>query len=436
MNETARSVAGRSEQLRRKAQRVMPGGVSSPVRAFGDVGGEPFFVDRAEGSRLMDVDGREYVDLVMSWGALLLGHAHPSIVAAVQEQARRGMAYGVTSGREVELAELVRELVPSVEMVRFVCSGTEATMSALRLARAATRRDLVIKFAGGYHGHADAFLVSAGADAPTSGVPESPGVTAAAAANTRVARYNDLDSVAAIFAANPDRVACVIVEPVLGNASLVPPADKFLKGLRRICSERGALLVFDEVMTGFRVAEGGAQARYDVRPDLTTLGKILGGGLPAAAYGGPRELMERVAPAGPVFQGGTMSGNPLAMAAGIVQLLHVRESRPIDALEQNGRVIVDAFLDQASRLGIPAWGDAIGGMFGLHLVDGPVRDSEHASRADRDLYARFFRAALERGVFLPPSPLEACFLSVAHDNDDVGFVAERVGEALAAAIES
>src|SRR5688500_870531 len=298
----------------------MPGGVSSPVRAFRAVGAEPFFVDRALGARLMDVDGHEYVDLVMSWGALLLGHAHPSIVAAVQEQAQRGMTYGASSGREVELAELIRELVPSVEMVRFVSSGTEATMSALRLARAATGREVVIKFAGCYHGHADAFLVQAGSGIATLGLPDSPGVPASVAAQTMVAPYNDLDAVKAIFGANPGQVACVFVEPIVGNGGLIPPADGFLAGLRRLCSEHGALLVFDEVMTGFRVAEGGAQARYDVRPDLTTLGKVMGGGLPAAAYGGSRELMERIAPAGPVYQAGTLSGNPVAMAAGLATL--------------------------------------------------------------------------------------------------------------------
>ncbi|HUF13154.1 MAG TPA: glutamate-1-semialdehyde 2,1-aminomutase [Longimicrobiales bacterium] len=429
-----RSAAGSSEQLRRKALRVMPGGVSSPVRAFGAVGGKPFFVDHASGSRLMDVDGREYVDLVMSWGALLLGHAHPSIVAAVQEQADRGMSYGVTSGREVELAELIRELVPSVEMVRFVSSGTEATMSAVRLARAATDRDLIIKFAGCYHGHADAFLVQAGSGVATLGLPDSPGVPTAVAAATLVARYNDLDEVGALFAAHPDRIACVIVEPVVGNGGLIPPADGFLAGLRRLCDDAGALLIFDEVMTGFRVAEGGAQARYGVRPDLTTLGKVLGGGLPAAAYGGSRELMERVAPSGPVYQAGTLSGNPLAMAAGIAQLLYVRESRPIAALEASGRQIVDAVLDRARTLGVPAWGEAVGGMFGLHLVEGPVRDFEQASAVDRALFARFFDAALRRGVFLPPSPFEACFLSVAHTPDDVDFVAQALAGALVEAV--
>ena len=433
--EIVRTAVGGSEQLRRKAERVMPGGVSSPVRAFGAVGGTPFFVDHAAGSRIMDVDGREYVDLVMSWGALLLGHAHPSIVAAVQEQAKRGTSYGASSGREVELAELIRALVNSVEMVRFVSSGTEATMSAVRLARAFTGRELILKFAGCYHGHADAFLVQAGSGVATLGLPDSPGVPAAVAAGTLVARYNDLESVAALFAEHTDRIACVIVEPVVGNGGFIPPADGFLQGLRRQCDEAGALLVFDEVMTGFRVAEGGAQTLYDVRPDLTTLGKIMGGGLPAAAYGGRRELMERVAPGGPVYQAGTLSGNPLAMVAGITQLLYVRETRPIAALQAGGRTIVDAVVDEAKRLGVPAWGDAIGGMFGLHFVDGPVRDFEQASAVDRALFGRYFRAALARGVFLPPSPFEASFLSVAHTAADIEFVAENLRGALREAVQ-
>ena len=307
-------------------------------------------------------------------------------------------------------------------------------MSALRLARAVTGRDILIKFSGCYHGHADAFLVQAGSGVATLGLPDSPGVPAAVTATTLVARYNNLDDVRALFAANPGRVACVIVEPVVGNGGFIPPADGFLPGLRELCSEHGGLLIFDEVMTGFRVAEGGAQARYEVRPDITTMGKVLGGGLPAAAYGGSREIMEQIAPAGPVYQAGTLSGNPLAMAAGIVQLLHVRESRPIDALEEKGRIIVNAFLDQAQRLGIPAWGEAIGGMFGLHLVDGPVRDFEQASAVDRELFARFFRAALARGVFLPPSAFEACFVSVAHTQDDIGQAAEAISGALVEAV--
>lgn len=433
--EIVRNAVGGSEQLWRKAQRVMPGGVSSPVRAFGAVGGEPFFVDHAAGCRIMDVDGREYVDLVMSWGALLLGHAHPSIVAAIQEQAKRGTSYGASSGREVELAELIRELIASVEMVRFVSSGTEATMSAVRLARAVTGRELILKFAGCYHGHADAFLVQAGSGVATLGLPDSPGVPAAVAAGTLVARYNDLDAVAGLFAEHADRIACVIVEPVVGNGGFIPPAQGFLQGLRRQCDDAGALLVFDEVMTGFRVAEGGAQTLYDVRPDLTTLGKIVGGGLPAAAYGGRRELMERIAPAGPVYQAGTLSGNPLAMAAGITQLLYVRETRPIAALQATGRTIVDAVVDEAKRLGVPAWGDATGGMFGLHFVEGPVRDFEQASAVDRELFGRYFRAALARGVFLPPSPFEASFLSVAHTPADVEFVAENLRGALREAVQ-
>lgn len=419
-----------SARLFQRAQQVTPGGVNSPVRAFRSVGGEPFFVDHAAGARLFDVDRNGYLDYVMSWGALMLGHAHPAVVRALQDAIPRGTSYGVPSGAEVELAQLVVESVPSVEMVRFVNSGTEATMSALRLARAATGRDVVVKFDGCYHGHADYFLVRAGSGVATLGLPDSPGVPTAATALTRVVAYNDLDALRALFAAEGDTIACVIVEPVVGNAGFITPDDGFLEGVRALTREYGALLIFDEVMTGFRVALGGAQERFDVSPDLTTLGKVIGGGLPVGAYGGSRALMERVAPAGPVYQAGTLSGNPLAMAAGIAQLLFLRESDPYEQLEMSARMLVDGVVDAAHDLDLPAWGGALGGMFGWHFVDGPVRTFADASAVDRTFFARFHRACLARGIFLPASPFEAMFISAVHTRGDIAFTIEQVAAAL------
>jgi glutamate-1-semialdehyde 2,1-aminomutase len=409
---------------------LMPGGVNSPVRAFGRVGGEPFFVDRAEGAMLHDVDGRAYIDYVMSWGALLLGHAHPSVTRALSEAVRRGTSYGAPAGCEVELAELVVDLVPSIEMVRFVNSGTEATMSAVRLARAATSRDLILKFNGCYHGHGDAFLVQAGSGVATLGLPDSPGVPAALAELTLSVPFNDTDAVRAVFAQHGERIACVIVEPIVGNAGFIPPRDGFHELLREITTAHGALLIFDEVMTGFRVALGGAQERFDITPDLTTLGKVIGGGLPVGAYGGRRDLMERVAPSGPVYQAGTLSGNPLAMAAGIAQLLFLRELRPHDELEAQASRILDALGGRAAELGVPFWGDAAGAMFGWHFVDGPVHDFAAAARADGDLFRRFFRGCLSRGLFLPASPFEAAFISAAHTSDIVDTTIEQMVSAL------
>lgn len=425
---------GVAGDLRARAQRLMPGGVSSPVRAFGSVGGEALFVDSARGAWLRDVDGNDYIDYIQSWGALLLGHAHPSVVAAVRDAAGRGTSFGACSGAEVELAELVCGMMPSVEMVRFVNSGTEATMSALRLARAATGRGLVLKFSGCYHGHGDPFLVRAGSGVATLGLPNSPGVPDAVAAQTLVARFNDLAAVEALLEEHPEEVACIIAEPVMGNGGLVPPAPGFLTGLRELCDRHGALLILDEVMTGFRLAAGGAQQRYDVRADLTTLGKIVGGGLPVGAYGGRRDLMEQVAPSGPVYQAGTLSGNPLAMAAGIAQLLHAREAEPYAELERSGQRIIDALAATAGQRGLPFWGAAVGGMFGFHFVDGPVRDFEQASGTDRELFGRFHQAAMRRGVLLPPSPFEACFMSSAHVDPIVGDTAGRLSEALEEAL--
>lgn len=421
-------------RLFRRAQELIPGGVNSPVRAFRAVGGDPFFVDHASGSRIYDVDGNEYIDYVLSWGPLLVGHAHPTVRRAIEDAVARGTSYGAPNGAEVELAELVVSMVPSVEMVRFVSSGTEATMSAVRLARGATGRDLILKFTGCYHGHADSFLVQAGSGVATLGLPNSPGVPAALAELTLTVPFNDIEAVREVFARRGDQIACVIVEPVVGNAGLIPPADGFLQGLRAMTREHGALLIFDEVMTGFRVALGGAQARFGVEPDLTTLGKVIGAGLPVGAYGGKRELMERIAPAGPIYQAGTLSGNPLAMAAGIAQLLFVRESDPYAELEAKGRHLVNALGEEAAALGVPLWGDALGGMWGFHFTEGPVRSFEAARQADTALFGRFFRASLQAGVFLPASAFEASFMSTAHSDADIEITAERLRSALREAV--
>jgi glutamate-1-semialdehyde 2,1-aminomutase len=423
-----------SAALFARAQELMPGGVSSPVRAFRKVGGEPFFTVRGEGARLYDADGRSYIDFVMSWGALLMGHAHPLIVAALHDAAQRGTSFGTPSEGEVTLAVLIRECMPAVEMLRFVNSGTEATMSALRLARAATGRERVVKFSGCYHGHADSFLVQAGSGVATLGLPDSPGVPASLAALTLTAPFNDLDAVNALFEKAGEQIACVIVEPVCGNAGYIPAVPGYLEGLRTITSRYGALLIFDEVMTGFRVALGGAQARYGVVPDLTTLGKVIGGGMPVAAYGGRRDLMERMAPLGPVYQAGTLSGNPLAMAAGIAQVSWLRDHDPYAELEATTLRLVNGIVAMAHDAGIPAWGGAQGGMGGWFFREGPVRNFEEARAIDANLFARFFHACLRRGVFLPPSPFEALFLSTAHSAEDIDNVLDEMQAALAEAL--
>ncbi len=419
-----------SSRLFQRAQQLIPGGVNSPVRAFRRVGADPFFVDHAAGARLFDVDRRAYIDYVMSWGALMLGHAHPAIVRALSDAVTRGTSYGAPSGSEVELAELVTEMVPSIEMVRFVNSGTEATMSALRLARAATGREVVVKFEGCYHGHADYFLVKAGSGVATFGLPDSPGVPRAAAELTRTVAYNDADALRALFAAEGERIACVIIEPVVGNSGFIPPVPGFLESVRAITREYGALLIFDEVMTGFRVAAGGAQQRFGIDPDLTTLGKVIGGGLPVGAYGGRRALMERIAPAGPVYQAGTLSGNPLAMAAGIAQLLFLRESEPHAEMERLAQRLVDGVTHAARALDLPAWGGALGAMFGWHFAPGPVRTFADAQAVDLEFFARFYRACLKRGIFLPASPFEAMFLSTAHTEADIEQTIEQLDAAM------
>jgi glutamate-1-semialdehyde 2,1-aminomutase len=425
------ATAPASGALFARARKLIPGGVSSPVRAFRKVGGEPFFVARAAGAHLEDVDGRRYIDYVMSWGALLLGHADRRIVRAVVAAARDGTSYGAPCPGEVVLAEAVARLVPSVERVRFVNSGTEATLSALRLARAATGRDLLLKFSGNYHGHGDSFLVQAGSGVATLGLPDSPGVPAGLAALTLTAPFNDVDAVHEHFARHGHRIACVMVEPVCGNAGFIPPADGFLEALRAVTDAYGTVLVFDEVMTGFRVAAGGAQARFGVTPDLTTLGKVIGGGLPVGAYGGRADLMARIAPDGPVYQAGTLSGNPLAMAAGAAQLAWLEAGDPLPALERRAARLVDGIVAAARGHGLAAWGGALGAMGGWFFLDGPVRSFEQAKAADADLFARFFHACLRRGVFFPPSPFEALFVSAAHTDAVIDETLEHVADAMA-----
>ncbi|CAN5907027.1 MAG: glutamate-1-semialdehyde 2,1-aminomutase [Gemmatimonadetes bacterium] len=425
----------RSGEWFRRAGEVIPGGVNSPVRAFRGVGGEPFFVERAAGARLWDADGNEYLDYVLSWGPLIFGHAHPAVVQAIRDASELGTSYGAPTAREVELAEAVRGFFPSMELLRFVNSGTEATMSAVRLARGFTGRDLLLKFDGCYHGHGDSFLVKAGSGVATLGLPNSPGVPAELGRLTLTAPFNDSQAVEEIFRVHAGRIAAVIVEPVVGNAGFIAPEAEFLPALRRITEEDGALLIFDEVMTGFRVAPGGAQQRFGVRPDLTTLGKVIGGGLPVGAYGGRREIMERIAPLGPVYQAGTLSGNPLAMAAGLAQLRLLREEDPYPELERRTGRLVEGLLGNAAELGVPATGGSLGSMWGVFFAAGPVRSFADAQRSDVALFGRFFHGCLERGIFFAPSAFEAGFLSTAHSDVDVEETIGRAREALQAALE-
>jgi glutamate-1-semialdehyde 2,1-aminomutase len=416
-----------SRKLFERARETIPGGVNSPVRAFGSVGGDPLFIVRAEGPRVTDADGNTYLDFVGSWGPMLLGHNQEGIRRAVYEALKLGTSFGAPTTREIELAELVVEMVPSVEVVRLVNSGTEATMSAVRLARAATGRPKMIKFRGGYHGHADAFLVEAGSGAATLGVPSSPGVTDGSARDTLVADYNDLGSVQTHFDACAGEIACIIVEPVAGNMGCIPPAEGFLEGLREICTKTGAILIFDEVMTGFRVALGGAQERYGVLPDLTTLGKVIGGGLPVGAYGGREDLMRQVAPEGPVYQAGTLSGNPLATAAGTAALTYLKDHPDVfETLEARGRQLEEGVLAVIEETGYPLHWTRVGSMASLFFTPGPVTDWHTADRSDREAFRRFFWGMLGRGFYLAPSPFEALFLSSAHS---VGDIDETIGAA-------
>ena len=408
----------RSDLLFRRARKILPGGVDSPVRAFTSVGASPLFIRRASGSRIEDVDGNRYVDYVMSWGPLIHGHAPRGLIKALATAAKDGTSFGAPSPLEVELGERVRSLMPSLERVRFVSSGTEAAMSAVRVARAATGRDRIVKFEGCYHGHADAFLVKAGSGALTLGTPTSPGVTRGTSADTLVAAYNDLDSVRRVFDAHRDQIAAVIVEPIAGNMGIVPPADGFLAGLREITRAAGAVLIFDEVISGFRAAAGGAQALAGVRPDLTCLGKIIGGGLPVGAYGGRADLMELVSPAGPVYQAGTLSGNPLAMTAGLwcLKNLSPKLYKTLGAL---GARLAAGLAGAAREAGVALQVNALGSVLTPFFTDRPVRDFASATSADTERYARFFRGMLDRGIYPPPSQFEAWFLSAAHTPRDV-----------------
>ena len=427
------TTVGVSEELYRRAVARIPGGVNSPVRAFGAVGGVPRFARRARGARLWDADGRAYVDLCMSWGPLPLGHAHPEVVEAVTRAAQDGTSFGVATAGEVELAEAICAAMPAVEMVRLVTSGTEAVASALRVARAATGRDLLIKFAGGYHGHADSLLVQAGSGALTGGVPSSPGVPRAVAAETLVAPYNDLAAVAGLLDAHPQQVAAIIVEPVAGNMGLVPPRTGFLEGLRGLADQSGALLIFDEVITGFRVGPAGAQGRYGIRPDLTCLGKVIGGGLPVGAYGGRADLMRQVAPAGPVYQAGTLSGNPLAVQAGLATLRALARPGTYTDLAARGAQAAAILRKAAAEAGVACHVAQDGSLLTPFFCPEAPADLTGALRADTRAFARFFHAMLAGGVYLPPAQFECAFLSLAHGPEEMAILERAAKPAFVAA---
>ena len=420
-----------SHELIQRARLHIPGGVNSPVRAFNGVGGDPVFFDHALGACLYDVSGRSYIDYVGSWGPMIAGHANPAIIAAVQEAVSKGLTFGAPAAAEVTMAERLCELIDGMDMVRMVNSGTEATMSAIRVARAATGRDRILKFEGCYHGHADAFLVKAGSGALTLGEPNSPGVPSACADLTLTLPYNDLDAVSACFAEQGDEIACLIVEPVAGNMNCIPPLDGYLQGLRDLCDQHGVLLVFDEVMTGFRVALGGAQALYGITPDLSTFGKVIGGGMPVGAFGGKREYMELVAPSGPVYQAGTLSGNPVAMAAGLATLDQITLPGFYTSLGEKTLMLTEGIQAEADFFGVPFTTTCVGGMFGLYFSDAPqIVNFEQSGAVDVDMFKRFFHAMLDKGVYLAPSAYEAGFVSSAHSEEHISATINAAREAL------
>jgi len=409
----------KSEEIFAEAKTLMPGGVSSPVRAFKSVGGSPVVFDRVKGAYAWDVDGNKYIDYVGTWGPAILGHADDDVLDAVKATMDKGTSFGAPCPLENELAKAVIDAVPSVEMVRFTNSGTEACMGMIRLCRAYTSREKVIKFEGCYHGHADAFLVQAGSGVATLGLPDSPGVPSSATQATLCAEYNNLDSVKAIFEENKDEIAAVILEPVVGNSGFIKPDKEFLQGIRDLCTENGAVCVFDEVMTGFRVSYGGAQKYFGVTPDVTTMGKVIGGGLPVGAYGGKKEIMEMVAPAGPMYQAGTLSGNPLAMTAGIETMKKLSEDGVYEELERKAKKLVDGIVAAAEKHELPISGDYAGGMFGWYFVEGPVKNFAQAAKSDAERFGKWHRMMLERGVYLAPSLYEAGFMSLAHTDEDI-----------------
>jgi len=422
-----------NHELFQRAQQLMPGGVNSPVRAFKSVGGEPFFTARADGAYLWDVEGKRYIDYVGSWGPMIVGHNHPHVREAVERAVKNGLSYGTPCPAEVTMAETITRLIPSIDMVRMVNSGTEATMSAIRLARGATGRNLIVKFEGCYHGHGDSFLVKAGSGALTFGVPTSPGVPKANADLTLTLAYNDLDAATQLFDEHGKDIAGLIIEPVAGNMNCIPPKDGYLQGLRELCTKHGALLIFDEVMTGFRVALGGAQAYYGVTPDLTTFGKIIGGGMPVGAYGGRRELMQQIAPAGPIYQAGTLSGNPVAMAAGLAMLELIQAPGFYDRLAAQTRLLTDGLQAVADGEGVAFSTNRVGGMFGLFFTHEKVESYAQATAADAAMFNRFFHGMLERGVYLAPSAFEAGFVSSAHSEQDLADTLEAARGALRSA---
>ncbi len=421
---------GRSHSAFVRANKVIPGGVNSPARAFGAVGGEPPFIDHAEGAYLHDIDGNKYVDYIGSWGPMIFGHAHPEIGSAISKAMISGTTFGAPTLREVEIAELVVESVPSIEKVRFVSSGTEAAMSAVRVARGVSGRNKLVKMAGHYHGHIDALLVQAGSAATTLGTPDSPGVTPGATADTVICPFNDIEAVLDIFRCFPDQVAAVLLEPVSGNMGLVPPKPGYLENLREITEKHGVILMFDEVMTGFRLALGGAQERFGITPDLTALGKIIGGGLPAAAYGASAKIMDHVSPAGPIYQAGTLSGNPLAMAAGLATLRMLKDHPPYEHLEARSSRLAEGLDRAATDAGVDHVVQRVGSMLTLFFHPGPVWNYEDAKRSDTAMFGRFFWEMLARGVYLPCSQFEAAFVSAAHTNDDIDHTVEAASEAI------